>query len=681
MAPDSILDKSVIRHGGSVVRSSALKVLGGGCKGCGGTGLNGTVLCKVCNGWGLMQQQGQQHGGGGARDSKKSHHQFGGGPRESRLLASLSDTGFHIVFLVDNSKSMAMCDVRGENGKPQSRSHAVFDAIEAFVQMLLGMSGVVCSLVLFSDHDSSDVMVMQPADDALLGKILAVRNATVPKWGGKYSVALNAFQQLIAGGVSIGVLLSDGRPGDPEKVYQGIMMDMKVQHGAKCILHTVSLGPEVTGHHAQGMDSLARTGGGTFTCNDRLDTKILKETFSRLSAMVSTLRSSVLMFGEKALKPVPPKELEPVDAWREMSQEERVKPEVSREMAGHIMLPPADNPKGELAAAKGDARRAFLHWKPFAQGAQRYAFHLWWLAMSQGVEKKWHLVVKESKFEVSQDTPQKVLNLFLTNHRRAEEMAKEFNKALEKALRGSFKVDVAPAFVFRLRDAGKESEVRYLTAERFISGNYVKFNSNDGWVNELAADEEGGKAAASFSHFSFVTSGGRELCVDVQGSGLKWTDPQLHSRESTYGPGDLGVHGMRLFFRSHCCNELCRSLRLRRVDPESLELGEAQAPLPHDETKVETKVEQAECVVCLDAPRSFVCKPCGHFCLCSTCVLEFDHKDKNKRLCPVCRQYVKEFASLGHAGADNPHSTYIVQKVTKTGPVDNTVLLKTKMFK
>jgi len=42
------------------------------------------------------------------------------------------------------------------------------------------------------------------------------------------------------------------------------------------------------------------------------------------------------------------------------------------------------------------------------------------------------------------------------------------------------------------------------------------------------------------------------------------------------------------------------------------------------------------CVICIDARRSHVFLPCGHFCCCENCI------PKANGVCPMCRQPVKE---------------------------------------
>lgn len=100
----------------------------------------------------------------------------------------------------------------------------------------------------------------------------------------------------------------------------------------------------------------------------------------------------------------------------------------------------------------------------------------------------------------------------------------------------------------------------HVAIERYIPGEYKKFNSNGGYEDGMYPLMPG------FCHWTWCDSGTRQMVCDLQGVnfGNKYilTDPVIHSSDRMFGPTDQGVDGMALVLANHQCNQFCHELGL-----------------------------------------------------------------------------------------------------------------------
>jgi hypothetical protein len=132
----------------------------------------------------------------------------------------------------------------------------------------------------------------------------------------------------------------------------------------------------------------------------------------------------------------------------------------------------------------------------------------------------------------------------------------------------TLRVKFLDVFVLHLHDrrAGDGGSL-YATMEPFLPGKYVKLSDNSG----RHLDDMPSQAAQTFSYYTYLASGRRLVCVDIQGvidmdlpselggngkdnitKQLTLTDPQIHSIDGNlFGAGNLGVNGITMFIQSY----------------------------------------------------------------------------------------------------------------------------------
>ncbi|XP_039946930.1 transient receptor potential cation channel subfamily M member 6 [Hirundo rustica] len=107
---------------------------------------------------------------------------------------------------------------------------------------------------------------------------------------------------------------------------------------------------------------------------------------------------------------------------------------------------------------------------------------------------------------------------------------------------------------------------QWLTIEKYMTGEFRKYNNNNGdEITPISLLEE---LMLAFSHWTYVYTRGELLVLDLQGVGENLTDPSVikpedkKSGKMVFGPANLGEDAMRNFIAKHRCNSCCRKLKL-----------------------------------------------------------------------------------------------------------------------
>ena len=58
--------------------------------------------------------------------------------------------------------------------------------------------------------------------------------------------------------------------------------------------------------------------------------------------------------------------------------------------------------------------------------------------------------------------------------------------------------------------------------------------------------------------------------------------------------------------------------------------------------RLSQEMDKSLCIICLDAPREIILKPCKHYCLCSRCLDQL-------RDCPICKHRIQKTEKIYHA--------------------------------
>ncbi|XP_006527014.1 transient receptor potential cation channel subfamily M member 6 isoform X1 [Mus musculus] len=129
---------------------------------------------------------------------------------------------------------------------------------------------------------------------------------------------------------------------------------------------------------------------------------------------------------------------------------------------------------------------------------------------------------------------------------------------------------------------------QWLTIEKYMTGEFRKYNNNNG--DEIAPTNTLEELMLAFSHWTYEYTRGELLVLDLQGVGENLTDPSVikpedkQSRGMVFGPANLGEDAIRSFIAKHRCNSCCGKLRLPDLKRNDYSLSRTHCNLGFGQT-------------------------------------------------------------------------------------------------
>ncbi|CAK9043289.1 unnamed protein product [Durusdinium trenchii] len=406
------------------------------------------------------------------------------------------------------------------------------------------------------------------------------------------------------------VFLSDGKPFEKHSVPTLFEKQLlQKQHARSFELHAVAFGSQ--SDHWHHLQWLAGVTGGTFQTSS-LDQLQLREAFTSIAATITATDTS----SEKSTTSGVPLRAAALEMPFDPLYHD-VKCKRTCKLIQHLHKRKSRWKYVDEEVVLDQEVAVTIQAKPFSYGGMRLVFDMW------------------DASEKNRRHPMVAKRLILKPHADKEEMLhfcrctsiaiglrESFLKALAR-VGAPIKIWFVPCYLYEYTfGAG----TFYFVGEQKLEGHFVKFNGNNGYVNEDTKLEVESEILQALSHYSYVKSKGAILAVDLQGiidnGNLLLTDPQLHSRSKKYGRGDLGLEGFKLFFESHRCGPTCEKLKLSGQQSDLLR----ELQLERDR----------RCQVCMSAAAKTVLVPCGHSAICRSCAVKL--MESNSGLCPLCRK-------------------------------------------
>ena len=531
----------------------------------------------------------------------------------------------HFVVIVDQSGSMKKSDVNAFRNRSQAAYGCLaLDCVaEQLVQVDDSMNAGIDTFTLIEMNDDATIIFdREPFDWILFNKILKRQTESKPRSHGNYGPSIETAKKIIRQeldklegvdeedlpGFAL-ILLSDGKPSDTDDYDKSIRISNIIDlcQALKDKMRFFGMGIGADGTDFSELKCLSDTaniygGNGEFN-HAGLSAANLGDGFSTIASSMSTMRSGLLSKSDDEAqkydeaKPIVPLK-ERQSFTKSIDESFKVLRDVSRCKLNlkqweedrnndntWYVVPMINNKKATGFAMDNVA---------FGKGTERLAYRFQEVDCTGKLIGKL-LVAKETKGVHDERKKFGFHEHFCRIQITAAVFAEQFNHATRKtpSLKPKDPDDPMPPTIEFTKCSVYEYKNRVgeqagILVENYLKGRFIKYNSNNGYVNaqeiknSSTIDLEGGEANLTdfihaFSHWTYVNSHQRMLLCDLQGvldqEGrrpiFKLTDPAICTTKTKkgkplrrYGRTDKHWQGVRLFFKSHRCNIVCKCLGL-----------------------------------------------------------------------------------------------------------------------
>jgi Alpha-kinase family len=516
----------------------------------------------------------------------------------------------HLIVVIDQSGSMRESDVHGFRNRSQAAYGVLaLEYLSEQLQQRIDDAKILEAVTVFEmQSESRPVFHREPLDWILFNKILERQQQAKPRDHGDYTQALVACKDLIFreledidpddSPIYAVIFLSDGRPSDTEHLHsvmrESLLTFISDQLKSNFEFHAIGLGKSTQDFAClRDMTSVVQARGckATFSYS-QLSGAQLGMAFSSISTSMTATRTEALSGNNAGSGPRQKKDIQLRS--KSTPQDERIfrveTRNVSRWRYDYDLDQQDDDfwPWAGLSFKNKTACGFEIESEPFGKGAERLAYMFY--EIGPGGKRLGNAMVAKETISISnEDRKVDFHETFCRVQHKSKVLAQKFNAVVARTptLRPVDESVQLPLIQFLdcyVYEYTAEDGVKCgLLVEDYLHGKFVKYNSNNGYVNKAKKDRLQlvcGEVymtdfVQAFSHWVYFCTQQKILICDLQGElnqegvrpKFRLTDPCICSKKvkhskRQFGRSDMGNRGFRTFRANHVCNNVCKGLGL-----------------------------------------------------------------------------------------------------------------------